>query len=197
MSRPGAYEKLDLALSDRLTRGPGRDLVRLDRQLVEVVADEVDERTACGRVGGRAGARELLADPFRQVALVDLVGEELAGLRGELGEGRVFSQLVGDERQHGLRGGALQVRLDRLRVGRLPAVDLGHDHESSAVREESQRVARSDGVLPTRVAGEERLDRAHVEARAQPFERARDLRPVAPGQHVDGLQVGLGHRRQA
>ena len=51
----GGDEQLHLALADRLVAGPERELVDLVRELVEVLADELDERRA--RPPARRGRR--------------------------------------------------------------------------------------------------------------------------------------------
>ena len=69
---------LDVAQRDLFAGRPGGELVDLALQLVEVVADHLDERPARVGVGLRAVAAELLGDPLGQLALRHVVGEHLA-----------------------------------------------------------------------------------------------------------------------
>ena len=116
-------ERLDLALADRLAAGPRRELVDLVGELVQVVADELDERGAGLGLGAGAGELELLRDPLRELPLGDREGEHLPDLRDRLRERRVGLQLLRDEREHGSRRRAREVRRDRLDVRGLPLVD--------------------------------------------------------------------------
>jgi len=58
---PAAWSS-DLAQRDLLPAGPGRELVDLGRELVEIVTDDVDERPARIDVGFAAEGRETLGD---------------------------------------------------------------------------------------------------------------------------------------
>src|SRR5476651_2581561 len=49
-------KRLHLALADPVAAGPGRELVDLRRELVQIVADELEQETA--RLGVRGGATE-------------------------------------------------------------------------------------------------------------------------------------------
>ena len=163
---------------------------------MRVLADQLDERAA--RLAGRlhAVAGELLGDPLRQLALAHLVDEELAGLRAGLRERRVLAELLGDEREHGVGRGRGQVLGDRLRVRRLPALDLFDDDEPAAAAEEPHRVAGRDRVVAGRVPRGEPLDRVLAEPVAEAAEGALDLRAVAAGEQVGRFEL-VRHERQA
>ena len=200
----GRDEQLDLVLADRLVPGPERELVDLVRELVEVLPDEVDQSGARVGLGARARLAEAVGDPLVDVALRDLVREHLPRLRARLRQRRVLLQLLGDEREHraGRRGG--EVRLDRLHVGDLPAVRepaLGVaaavdalDDDEPGVAEEAADVAERGRLLSRYLLRRDQLHGLGLEVAAEPAERRLDLRAVAPGEQVDGLQVGrLGH----
>src|SRR5206468_1940023 len=119
---PGG-ERVDVALTDLGARGPRRQLVDLGLELVEVVADELDEPRARLVCRTRADARELLARPLREVALRHVVDEHVARLRARLRERRVALHLRAVQGEYGVWGGAREVGGDRLRVGCLPTVD--------------------------------------------------------------------------
>ena len=95
--------------------------------------------------------------------------------------------------------GAARYADDLLHVGGLPALGLFDDHEPLAA-EEAHRVARRDHVLRRRVARVEMLGRVVADAVTQAAQRAHDLRPVAAGEQIGGLQLGrrhdAKHRRQ-
>ena len=99
-----------------------------------------------------------VVDPFGHTALRHVVDEDVPGLRARFRERRVLLQLRGDEREHGVRRGAREVRGDRLDVGGLPAFDLFDDHEPAATAEQAERVARRDGVVAAGVVRGEQLD---------------------------------------
>ena len=61
--RPGRDELLDLGGADLVARRPRRELVDLRRELVEVVADQLDQQPARLGVARGAAQLELLADP--------------------------------------------------------------------------------------------------------------------------------------
>ena len=91
---------------DLVAAGPRCELLDLARELVEVVADDLDERAARLLVRLRAEPAELLADPLWQLSLRHVVREQLARLRDRLRERRVGLQLARDECEHGVGGGA-------------------------------------------------------------------------------------------
>ena len=69
-------------------------------------------------------------------------------------------------------------------------VDLGDEHEP-VTGEQRARVAGDDDVVAGRAVlpRDEPLDRARVEARAQPLERPLDLRHVVARDEIGGLQL--------
>src|SRR6266852_380128 len=71
----GCDEELDVAFTDLGAGSPDRQLLGLARELLRIVADELDERTARGRVGVRLEPLELLGDPARKIAPGDVVDE--------------------------------------------------------------------------------------------------------------------------
>src|SRR5262249_55731246 len=138
--------------------------------------------------GLHAQPLELLGDPARQATLRDVPLEYLAAFRDRLDERCLGLELVRDQRQHGLGGGALEVAGDRLSIGCLPRMDAVDDDETAAVAEEAERVARRDRVLARGRLREQVLDRLLAEAVAQTAERPGDLRAVAAGQKVRGAK---------
>ena len=189
-------EQLDLVLADLVVSGPDGELLDLGGELLQVVADELDQ--GAGGLGGRLDpvARELLADPPRQLTLRDLVDQDNALLCQRLREGSVLAEAFADEREHRLGRGRRQIFGDRLSIGGLPALDLVDEHEPTAGREQAHRVAGGDRVVACGVPRREPLDRVLAEALAQPAERALDLRPVAAGEQVGRLEL-VRHSRQA
>ena len=184
--RPAASSWISRAVIG-LARGPRRELVDLGRQRVEVVADELDERAARLGLGGRAEARELLADPRRYRPLRHVVHEHLAGLLDRFSERRVGLDVAG-EREHGLRRGRGQVGGQRLDVRCLPAFHLVDEHEATTP-EEPYRVAGGDGVVPACVPCGQVLDRVLAHPRAEAGERAHDLRPVAADDQIRRSEI--------
>ena len=65
--RTGRDELRDLALADPLAVGPGGELVDLGRELVGVLADELDQRASRLGVDPDAALGELRLDPARQI----------------------------------------------------------------------------------------------------------------------------------
>ena len=193
-------ELLDLGHADRLALRPGRDLVDLVREAVEILlADVLDQERARVRLGLDAGLPEALGDPGDPASLGDVVEQQVAALRARLRDRRVLLHLEPDEREHGVGRGRRQVGGDRLDVGSLPAagrraarssfcaVDVGHDDEPR-VAEQAARVAERDDVGPARLERRDDLDRLGHEARPQALHRRLDLRPVAARDQVGGLQ---------
>ena len=195
--RTAGGELLDLADTDGVAARPGRDLVDLGRELVRVLADDLDEQANRVRVDVHAAFGELLRHPLGDAAFRNVVDEDVARLRARLPERRVLLELGGDEREHGVGSGAREVRRDRLDVGGLPALDVLDDDEPAAAAEQAQRVARRDGVVTAGLERGEELDAVLADPVAQPPERALDLRPVAAGDQVDGLELGRHRGRQA
>ena len=191
-------------LPDRLVAGPERELVDLVRELVEVLADELDERR--NRIGLRpdAGLLEALRNPRVGLPLRNVVGEHVACLRAGFRQRCVLLQLLGDERQHGARRGRGQVLLDRLHVGGLPAVSEpalavappvhAFDEHEPRVAEEAAGVAEGGDLATRLLLCADDLRRLGLEVAAKPPERRFDLGPVAAGEQIDRLERGrVGH----
>ena len=173
------HELGDLALGEALARRPGRELVDLRRKLLGVLADELDDGPGGLGVDLHAALGELRLDPARQVGLAaplrEVVEEDLACLRDRLGERRVALDLLPGQREHRRRRRALEVLLEALHLGRLPALDVLDDDESPLDREEAERVAggldvlahspRAQRAAPSRPP---RRVRAGAEAHARP-----------------------------
>ena len=193
---PPRDERLDISLRHVLAARPRGELVDLGCELVQVVADQLDQRAAALRVGGRAAQLELLRHPAGKAPLGHVPVQNLAGSRSDLRDRRVLLQFAGDERQGRRRRRRLQVRGDRLRVRGLPGLRLGDDDQAPVAREQPERVAHGDDVLPRRRARRVQLHGVGGEAGSEALERAIDLRPVAAGHQVNGLEL-LRHRRQA
>ena len=200
----GGHEQLHLVLADRLVSGPERKLVDLVRELVEVLADQMDECCARIRLGASAGLLEALGDPVGDVALRHLEGQNVAGLGARLRQRRVLLQLLGNECQHGAGSRRGEVLLDRLHVGDLPAaretavgvppaVDA-LDHDEPRVAEQAADVAQRRGVRAGHLLSRDELDCLWLEVAAEARERSLDLGAIAAGEQVDGLQIrGGGH----
>ena len=173
----------------RLAGRPGRELVDLGRELVEVVAHEHDQRATRLRVGLGAVQLELLGDPGLNALLRDVPDQHLAGGRDRLRERRVLLQLVRDERERGRRRGRLEVGGDRLGVVRLPGLDAVDDDQPAVAREETEGVRGGDDVL-ARGIGRRRATRRR---------RARSGRAVAGarGRPSGGRSRRAGRRASA
>src|SRR5262249_60210931 len=74
----GGAEPLDVLDADAFPGRPGRELVDLGRELVEILADELDEDTRCLLLDLRAVNLELLADPALEAALRHFPEKHLA-----------------------------------------------------------------------------------------------------------------------
>ena len=189
-------EALDVVDSDALGACPGGELVDLARELVQVLADELDEDTRRLGLDRRAVDLELLRDPALEAALRHLPVQHLSRRGHRLRDRSVLLQFGGDERERRRRRRRLQVGRDGLRVRCLPDVGPLDDDQAARVGEEAERVAGRDDVLSRRLRCREELDRIGLEAPAEPLERPVDLRTVGSGEQVGGLQL-VGHRRQA
>jgi hypothetical protein len=191
----------DACPSDLLAVGPGREFLNLGCEIADIVTDSLDERAAGVTVGGRTEACELLGDPFGQLLLRHVVRQDLTCLRDQLGERGVSLDPVADEREDRGRSRSSEVRLELLRVGRLPGLDTVDDDESRLSAEKAEGVAGGDRVFARRLRGVKLLDRVFTDPAPQALERDRDLRPVRPRQEVDRLQLVLArhaakHRRR-
>src|SRR5438093_805024 len=119
--RAGDGELLDVADADLVALRPRRELVHLGPERLEILSDELRERAARLGLGRRAAALQLGRDPGRQVPLArSVVDENLTRFGARLRQRRVRLQAFGDEREHGCRGRAFQVRGYGLRVGSPP-----------------------------------------------------------------------------
>jgi len=76
--RAGGDQAFDVCGADPLSVGPGGELVDLRAELVDVVADELEQGAAGVGLGARAVQAELLGDPFLQPPLGNLPEQELA-----------------------------------------------------------------------------------------------------------------------
>ena len=122
----------------------------------------------------RAAVAELLLDPLRQVRLAapaarrQVEAEHLPGLDDGLRQRGVELDVVADQREHGRRRGPLEVLLDGLQVGRLPALDTLDDDEPALDREEPERVAGGGDVLTARLVRAQLLGRILADAVPEP-----------------------------
>ena len=174
---------------------PGRELVDLAGELVQVVADELGEAAARRGVGLRAVDGELLGDPLwiARVWTSQISTSPVAATAFAIGESFFSSPPTSASVVPG--AGDLRYVGDRLRVRRLPRLDVLEDDEPCAGAEEPERVAGGDRVVARGLGRVVQLDRVGVEAPAQPRDRAVDLRAVAARDQVRRLQV-VGHRLQ-
>ena len=113
---PRRDERLDVGLGHLGAVRPGRELVDLARELVQVVADELGEQAAGLRLGLRLVQLELVGDPACDRLHDDVPDQQLALRRDGLRERRVLLQLAADERERRPGRGRLQVVGDRFRV---------------------------------------------------------------------------------
>src|SRR5581483_245763 len=138
------HDALDVVDPDAIAARPRRELVDLPRELVEVLAHQLDERAGRLRIDLLAVDLELLRDPALQAPLRHVPQQNLTGGGDRLRDRGVLLELAGDERERRRRGGGLQVRGDRLRVRGLPGVDAFDDDQTPLGGEEPERVRRSD-----------------------------------------------------
>ena len=194
-------ELLDLATRDRARRSAQSAIfstsvasaVRSSPTMLDEGARRLADRPAS------AGALEARSHPAREVARPRrVVRQHLARPRATAcASFGAAKRLLRDEREHGAGRRLPEVGLDRPDVLGLPALDVLDDDEPSALAgKETERVAGGDRVLSRRRLGGERLDGLGAEARAQAPKREADLRPVAAGQEVDGLERLLAHRAE-
>ena len=197
--RGGGHELLDLALAHRLAGSPGRDLLDLGGQRSWVLADELDERRARFGLGGDAELAEALRDPAGQVPLDDVVAKDIARLGARLRERRILPRLLGDECKHRFGRGRRQILRDGRHVRCLPSsrqapltgappVD-GLDEDEPRVAEEAPCVGERDCLRAARLQRRHALHGLLGEPASEPGDRRLHLRPVAPGEEVDGLQL--------
>ena len=190
-SRPGATLLLGLALllANPLAFSPGGELLELARERHSVVAHELHERTRGFGVGRDPHACELSSNPRLEIArLRNVVAEQPPMLLGEVGQGCAAQRVLCDESEHGAGDRISKVHGDRVHVSLPPALDSVDDDESPPVlaAEEAERVAGRDGVFSARRLRLELFGRLGAEARAQPAERAKMLRPIGADQQVNG-----------
>src|SRR5665809_75016 len=114
-------QELDLALADRLACRPGRELVHLLGERVEILLpDELEEQGAGLRLGSDSALRELLGDPALYRLLRHRKLEDGARFRALLPEGRRLPDGLADEREHRRRRGTREVRRQCLDVRGFP-----------------------------------------------------------------------------
>ena len=155
-------ELLDLGDSDGLALRPGRDLVDLVREPVQVVfTDQLHQQGTGVGFGLDPGLTELLRHPGNATSLRDVEEQQVADLRACLGERRVLLHLEPDQGEHGIGRRRPEVRGDRLDVRCLPTarrrtllvllrpVDVCDDDESR-IAEKAAGVAERDRVRPAR-----------------------------------------------
>ena len=195
-------ELLDLGHADRLALRPGRDLVDLVREPVEIfLADVLDQERARVRLGLHPGLPEALGNPGDPAALGDVVDQQVAGLRTRLRDRSVLLDLEPDEREHGVGRGRCEVGRDGFDVCSLPAARRGaarillltvdvRDDDEARVAEQAAGVAERDDVGSARLERRSDLDGLGHEARPQALHRSLDLRPIAARDQVRGLERG-------
>jgi len=108
---------------------------------------------------------------------------------------RVALDLLTDQRQDRRRRGPFEVTLERLDVGRLPALDVLDHDETPLDREQPHRVAGRDDVIAAGFVRGEDLRCGVADAVTQAAQGTRHLRAIRARD-----QVGRGelcHRRQA
>ena len=175
-------ELLHLALADRLTVGPGGDLLDLARQRAHVVPDEMQEGGAGVGLGPDALLPEPIGDPLLQTALGD-VEHEQAFAPDRLGQRRVLLHAP-DRRARAPSPGEGDARyattacdvggfpaVAQLTLGVRPAVDVVDD-DQPAVTEEASCVAKRDDVGARALDGGDELDRLGREMRHADVPRA-------------------------
>ena len=199
--RPRRREPLHVAIGDRLAVGPDRELLDLGRELVHVVADELEQRAARLRIRLRVLQAELLRHPLGERALRHVVGQDVPHLRDRLAERGVRLHLGRDEREHRLgrrrrrysvtafRSAAFQPPVSRPSAFGVPSTS---STTTSRPPPKSPRALQARPPPPRSSRAPKELDRLVVEARAEAAERPRDLRPVAAGDEVGARE--LGHR---
>src|SRR5206468_6533479 len=92
-------EPLDVVDADPLLARPGSQLVDLGRQLVQILAYELDQNACSFGLDLRSVNLELLADPPLQPALRDIPEEQLAARGHRLRQWRILLQLACHERK--------------------------------------------------------------------------------------------------
>ena len=169
----------------------------------EVVADELHERGAGVGLGLDARLPEALGDPCCRPRLATSYTSRPVAHAFASGASFFTSRPTSASTVSG--AGAAEVGDDRLDVGGLPAVAelaLGVgpavdvvDDDETPVTEQAARIAERDDVGARRLERGDALDRLGHEMRAQPCDGRLDLRAVAAGDQVGGLQLDVGHTR--
>ena len=186
-------ELLDLGHADRLALRPGRDLVDLVREPVEIVlADVLDQERARVRLGLHAGLPEALRDPGDPASLGDVV--DRAGRRPSRTPSRSrasFFTSSPTSGEHGVRRRRREVRRrpprrrppsslrSAGRFGSFLRPSTSVTTTSRRVAEQAARVAERDDVGAGRLERRDDLDRLGHEPRPQALHRRLDLGPVA------------------
>ena len=188
-SARGATSASTSALRHLAAVRPGRELVDLARELVEIVADELGEQPA--RLGSAVVAvqLELLGDPAgdRPCLRRPRAGPRRAAATA-FASGASFFSSPATSASVVPGAGDFEIVGDRLRVGRLPASRrLRRPRAACPRRTGPSRCTRRPRRHRSSSAAVVQLDRVGVEAAAQPRDRAVDLRPVAAGDQVGGL----------
>ncbi len=200
----GRAQELDLPLADRLAGCPGRELVDLRRERVQVFrSHELDEERTRFWLGLDAPLLKLRCDPALDLLLLHAVLEDVARLLARFPERRRLLDVLPDERKHRTRSGACEVARDLTDVGRLPAsfetpvrvappVDtLGDDKPS--VAEEASRVAQGHHCVPRSVERTHGVGGLRCEVGSKAGERRFDLRPIAAREEIHRLAGSVGH----
>ena len=194
-SARGATSSSTSAARDLVAGRPRRELVDLGRELVEVVADELDQEPARLRLGLRP--RSLNWSPTQRATAFS--GRPRAAPRPSR---RPPSRSARPSSAHRRRARAscpapAPPGSRRPPSRRAPSTPPPRRrHEPAARAEEAERVARGDSVVAGRLGGVEKLDRVGLEARAKARDGAVDLRTVAARDQVRRLQL-VRHRCQA
>ena len=122
-------ERVDVGIGDVVASGPGRELVDLTGELVQVVAHELRKTPARLRLGGRSIQLELVCDPPVDRPRLDVPDQHLTRRGDRLCERRVLSQLGADEGQGRAGSRRPEVLRHDLHVCRLPDPDVVEEHE--------------------------------------------------------------------
>ena len=187
--RARSDERLDIRRADRVAAGPGDELLDLARELVEVVADELGEQAAGFRLDGGSAQLELLGHPAWHRSRQHIPEENRSMAGDGFRERRVFAQIAGDERKRRAGRGRLEVRRDRLDIGRLPELDAFEDDQPAPEAEEAHGVAGGNCVVPAHRRRVVQFDRVGFEASTQARNCAIDLGPVAAADQVGRLEA--------
>ena len=167
-------ELLDVVHADGIAARPGRDLVDLGRELLRVLADELDEQPARVGVDLDAALGELRRRPISGTRRFGTSKTSTSPAFAQaFASAESFFSSAADEREHRVgRGARRGTRRPPSRRPPSSARPLRRSTSRPPPPKQAERVARRDRVLAAGVGRGEQLDGVLADPVAEPLERA-------------------------